>query len=131
MPVVLQKVIRRADLRANPHTLYAFGDNLEARGKGGQAREMRGEPNAVGIPTKRAPSMREGAFLVDADLERVRAVADKAFARLVRHLEAGGTVCLPADGIGTGLAQLQQRAPAVWAYVNGRIEALKRLEGGT
>jgi hypothetical protein len=48
-------MIYRRDLRANPESLYLFGDNTKRVGIGGQAREMRGEPNAVGIATKNAP----------------------------------------------------------------------------
>lgn len=50
------KYITRQMMRAEPTTLFVFGDNLAQVGYGGQAKEMRGEPNAVGIPTKRKPS---------------------------------------------------------------------------
>lgn len=49
MPVVKQDQIMRRDLLDNQDKLYVFGDNMVRRGFGGQAREMRGEPNAVGI----------------------------------------------------------------------------------
>lgn len=99
--------------RAEPGSLFVYGDNLLGRGKGGQA-VIRDEPNAVGIPTKRAPSMAEGAFFLDKDFEPFRDAARPVFTRLREHLEAGGTVVWPADGIGTGLAQLPQRAPRIW-----------------
>ena len=60
--ITFQERITRADLRANPDTLYVFGDNMRRRGMGGQAAEMRGEPNAVGIPTKWRPSRTEWDF---------------------------------------------------------------------
>ena len=53
--IIYQKFIYRSDLKANPSVLYLFGDNLQRVGLGGQAKEMRGEPNAVGIATKKAP----------------------------------------------------------------------------
>ena len=34
-------------------------------------------------------------------------------------------VVLPEDGIGTGLAQLEQRAPRTWAYLQKKINILK------
>ena len=43
-------------LRSMPEKIFVFGDNLLQRGTKGQA-AIRGEPNAVGVPTKRAPSM--------------------------------------------------------------------------
>mgnify|MGYP001608883882 CR=1 FL=1 len=122
-----RKHITRAMLRAEPDTLFVFGDNMAARGLGGQAKEMRGEHNAVGIPTKRHPRMDDAAFLTDADLDAVRPIAQAAYRRLADHLKAGGTVVFPADGIGTGLAQLQERAPAVDEYLGRCYEHLKGM----
>jgi hypothetical protein len=62
MPVLRQKWITRDDLRANPNVLYLFGDNERREGLGGQAKEMRGEPNAIGVRTKASPSKHETAF---------------------------------------------------------------------
>jgi hypothetical protein len=119
-----QKRISRADLRANPNTLYVFGDNMVERGMGGQAKEMRGEPNAVGIPTKKFPHMRAGAFFTDADFDAWFAKANPKFQRLKNSNQP---IVWPEDGIGTGLAQLQQRAPRIWA----QLEAWRaELEGG-
>lgn len=56
MIILRQTRIYRADLAMNPKVLYVFGDNLERKGFGGQAYEMRGEPNAFGIATKRLAS---------------------------------------------------------------------------
>ncbi|MGX9980747.1 DUF7831 domain-containing protein [Methylobacterium fujisawaense] len=112
-------------LRAEPDALFVFGDNLAGWGYGGQAAEMRDEPNAIGVPTKRRPFMDAGAFFTDDDWSRFKAAAAAPFARLAQHLEAGGTVVWPVDGIGTGLARLPQRAPQIWAALE---RARKRLE---
>lgn len=112
--------ITRAMLQAEPNTLFVFGDNLERRGYGGQAKEMRGEPNAVGIPTKRAPSMQEWAFLQDVDLSTWSRASAGDFNTIRDHL---GPIVWPAAGIGTGLAQLQTRAPLIWE----RIEKFRLL----
>lgn len=112
-----RKRITRQMLRDEPEKLFVFGDNLERRGLGGQAREMRGEPNAVGIPTKRSPSMVDGSFFTNDDFYVVRTEIDPAMAKLAAHLLAGGTVVWPADGIGTGLADLPRRAPWIWTYL--------------
>ncbi|TSD87531.1 hypothetical protein FFK22_016945 [Mycobacterium sp. KBS0706] len=114
----------REQIKAAPDTLYIFGDNFERKGFGGQAAEARGEPNAVGIPTKRAPSMRPDAFMTDADLERLQAEARLALDRLRRHLDAGGDVVMPEAGIGTGLAQMATRAPACWAWLCAELRSL-------
>jgi hypothetical protein len=55
MTLIFQEWITRKDLRENPDKRYVFGDNVERRGYGGQAKEMRGEPNAIGVVTKWAP----------------------------------------------------------------------------
>ena len=55
MKLFVQKWIARADLKQNQDRIYLFGDNVERVGHGGQAKEMRGEPNAIGIATKLKP----------------------------------------------------------------------------
>lgn len=114
--------------RERPDALFAFGDNLVRAGRGpgaGQA-VIRDEPNAVGIPTKRRPARDEGAYLTDADMEAFKEAAAEPFRRLSEHLRAGGTVVWPADGIGTGRAELAARAPRIWASLE---RALEKLEG--
>lgn len=105
--------ITRQMLRDELDTLFVFGDNMERRGLGGQAAEMRGEPNAVGIPTKRRPSMDDGAFLNDKDCHEWFNECVGAMSRLVAH-NPNGTIVWPSAGIGTGLAQLESRAPLIW-----------------
>jgi len=125
-------VLSVALLRNMPTTVFAFGDNMEQKGKGGQA-VVRGEPNAVGIPTKWAPSTKEEAYFTDADFSEVRASIDAAVSTLRRHLLEGRSVVLPEDGVGTGLAELPKRAPKIYAYIKGQLEGLKKVptaEGG-
>lgn len=132
MPLIYVEHYTRAAVQDDRNVLWMFGDNLAQRGKGrgaGQAEACRDEPNAIGIPTKRAPSMREDAFLTDADLNRVKAVAIPRFQRAAAHLNAGGTVVLPSGGIGTGRAQLSRRAPAVAAWLESCWAELKREPG--
>lgn len=130
MPIRREAYITRTMVQAEPETLFVFGDNLQRAGFGGQAKEMRGEPNAVGIPTKRAPRMDPDAFLSDDEETRFEfnLAAGLAFERLARHLEAGGTVVLPADSIGTGLADLERRAPRIWASLQRAIARLEAID---
>lgn len=118
--------ITRKMLRDSPDTLFVFGDNMNRIGFGGQAREMRGEPNAVGIPTKWYPAIHSKAFFTDADLLKVKAQIDEAFSRITSHLAAGGEVIWPKAGVGTGLADLKNRAPKIWAYIEGMREGLNK-----
>lgn len=118
MPVEMVKHITRQMLRDRPEALFAFGDNMEGTGYDGQARECRGEPNAVGIPTKWRASMDQGAFFRDEHFPKVKSAIDAAFLRLVDHLRAGGVIVLPRDGIGTGLAQLPVFAPRIHDFIH-------------
>ena len=114
----------RLQARANPQVLFVFGDNLVGAGFGGQAAELRGEPNAVGIPTKRAPRRDERAYFRDADLTLAAPVISAAFARLAEHLADGGDIVWPAAGVGTGLAELPRRAPAIAAFIEAGYRQL-------
>jgi hypothetical protein len=119
--------ITRRMLRGAPAVLFVFVDNLAGAGLGGQAREMRGEPNAVGLPTKRRPARDPGAYFTDADLPEVQRTADPAINRLRQHLAEGGSVVWPAAGIGTGRADLQRRAPAIAGYYEQVLVELSQL----
>ena len=128
MSVYHQKMIFRIDLRNNPKALFVFGDNLDRRGLGGQAKAMRGEPNAVGIPTKISPSHAENAHFTDEDFDKALLPIDEAFDRLTEHVKSGGIIIWPADGIGTGLAGLPQRAPKIHNYILVRLSKLESVQ---
>lgn len=125
MPVVTQSRINRSDLRANPTHLFVFGDNEERIGLGGQAGACRGEPNAIGVATKRSPSMHPTAFWSDDDFNRCAAIVDEDLVPVFKHLRAGGVVVLPEAGIGTGLSELPKRAPRLAAHIATRFEELR------
>lgn len=129
MPIIFQTIIKRSDLQRNPDVLYAFGDNDERRGLGGQAKECRNEPNAVGIRTKKKPTMHVDAFFTDEEyvqnVTRVRA----DFERIVEHLETGGIVVLPVEGFGTGMAKLKEKAPMTYYFMKGYVNSLVREYG--
>lgn len=112
MPIELVKIYSRPEIRENREKIYIFGDNLARVGYGGQAQAARDEPNAVGIATKINP----GEFLRDEFYAEVlvREFLPK-FTLLRTHLEAGGTIVWPEDDIGTGLADLPNQAPRIWA----------------
>src|SRR6476659_4373940 len=102
--VCRQKWITRQDVRLRRTAIYLFGDNMQRRGFGGQAKAMRGEPNAIGIPTKWMPDSRDSSYFKDADFDRVRGAIDEAFGHTRAMLSQGFDIVIPADGIGTGLA---------------------------
>lgn len=110
----------REMIRANPQVLFVFGDNLARVGLGGQAKEARGEMNAIGIPTKISPS----EYMVDEDYEAVKEPIVQAFVTLAQHLQHGYDVVWPFDGIGTGLARLPETAPGIFEGIENCKQAL-------
>jgi len=115
--ILYQSRILRIDLKANPSVLYVFGDNLAGQGFGGQAKEMRDEPNAIGIPTKRGPHV----YFRDHDFDDAIAGMRNPLAVIELHLRNGGVIVFPADGIGTGLANLSAQSPRIWTYLNAKL----------
>ena len=115
-PVRYQEFITREDLKSNPDTIYLFGDNLQEVGMGGQAFYMRGEPNAVGIPTLKMPG-----YFSDDELEENKKAIRKAFSKIPK----GKKIVIPSAGLGTGIARLDVEAPQTFAFL---LECLRELE---
>lgn len=107
MPVEYRKWITRAMVRAEPQTVFVFGDNLRRVGLGGQAAAMRGEPNALGVATLYAP----GQFYDASPAVLVAVTGD--LIRVGLLLKAGRHVVAPLDGLGTGLARLKEHRPDI------------------
>lgn len=126
MPVIRQKIIVRQDLRANRDVLYIFGDNDMRHGNGGQAKQMRGEPNAVGVRTKYRPSMDEDAFWTDETYQANCAKIHDDLSKLYYHMDVDGIVVFPFDGIGTGLSQMDISCPKTFVYLQDRILKLSQ-----
>lgn len=118
--------VTRMMLRNSPEVLFVFGDNMEGRGLGGQAGQMRGEPNSIGVPTKWRPGRQERDYFTDADLNDrdVWHAIRGAFERIRKALETGHDVVIPTDGLGTGLAELPARAPKIHALIEAFIASL-------
>lgn len=117
--------ITRDMLRAAPDARYVFGDNLQRRGLGGQAKEMRGEPNAIGIPTKKAPSLADHAFFKDNDTFAWEAI-NAGLLEVKAALDEGRVVYFPKDGIGNGLASMPARSPDLYRHL---VREVRRLAG--
>ncbi len=119
------KVITREYVRANPDKIFLFGDNLERRGYGGQAAAMRGEPNAIGIPTKNSPSNKDDAYFSDDEFDQNKTAIDAAFAEVTRAItNSSRVIVIPWDGLGTGRAQLKKRARRTFVYLHQKLTEL-------
>ena len=106
-----------ADVKANPDTIYVFGDNTQRTGTGGQA-QIRNNPNAFGIATKLKPTNNVDAFMSDADLEANKKVIDSDIRKI---LNQNKKIVFPKDGFGTGLAKLKEKAPKTYEYLKQRL----------
>lgn len=116
-----------ADCKRNPAVLYVFGDNMIGKGDAGQAC-IRYEPNSIGCPTKHLPAMTEKAFFSDDDWKdgNVRHALIDFFDKVAAVLRSGKDVSFPQDGLGTGLAQLERRAPKIYEYINRGVLRLQQ-----
>ncbi len=122
------KFISRDYIRANPDKYFIFGDNDTRIGNGGQAKEMRGEPNSIGIRVKKTPGTNKSAYYTDNEyLDNVTKIVQD-FASVNYYLKKGKTVVVPSDGIGTGLAKLKDYAPYTLKFVKDIIKALEKNE---
>jgi hypothetical protein len=116
-----EKLITREMVRKNPRITYLFGDNLQRVGLGGQAAAMRGEPNAIGIATKKRPSLSPEDFFTDDELASNIEILNRDFGRIPE----ANYVVIPQNGLGSGLAQLDRRAPKTFAHLQKLIADLE------
>lgn len=115
-PIIYIPLIFRGDLRIAPAVFFVFGDNLTRKGYGGQAKEMRGEPNTIGIATKRLPSMDPEAFFSDDNPEdRIALMSD--LMRVVGLWNSGHQIVAPLMGLGTERARLKEKAPGLFQLI--------------
>ncbi len=112
----IQEHITRDEVIAEKDKNFIFGDNLTGQGLGGQAKEMCGEENSVGIPTKKASNNNPNSFFIDQEFTANKKAIDEAFSKIPPHK----TVVIPKAGLGTGLAKLQEKAPKTFAYLGGK-----------
>jgi hypothetical protein len=120
MPIKYVKWITRDMVQASPNAFFVFGDNHKRIGMGGQAGAMRGEPNSIGVATKFAPGMRDVDFFTDVNIAAADIcfrIIDADLTPIRSALFRGEIVCVPFDGLGTGLSQLPTRAPSLYAYL--------------
>ena len=116
---------------SHSHIRFVFGDNLEdytaqslgkkARGYKGQA-AIRDCDNAFGVPTKEKAARTLEAYWKDDAFDHHKEIIDLAFDRLLDGDPL--FIAFPADGLGTGLAQLDRRAPRTFTYLVQRIRDL-------
>jgi hypothetical protein len=114
------------DYVANTDKTFLFGDNTKDRlitkyvPKYTQA-VIRGLPNAIGIDTKKNRYTNESSYFSDNDFNIFKKQVDEA---LFEAKSRGKVIVLPEDGIGTGKAMLQQKAPKLFNYLQTKLNEL-------
>ena len=129
MPIMTMKHYTRELIKEHPDWYFIFGDNWAQKGLGGQAAAAQGEPNSIGVPTKKAPTYMPEDFLSDETYTSNIVHMIGPYLKIRDILVEGKTVVWPADGIGTGIADLPNRAPETLKFINCVIESLKKIYG--
>lgn len=116
----------RNEVAKQSDKIFLFGDNTHDRTvtkhipKSTQA-VIRGLPNAVGIDTKRNRGLTTHSYFTDADYD----IFTKHVDEVIEYVkQSKKVIVVPADGIGTGKAMLQQKAPKLFAYLTMKLGAL-------
>ena len=125
MPVFDIPMVTRDRVRAGKLFLFAFDDDESRLTEGGLAGQCRGEVNAVGIRTRRAPGTDPDNLWTDADLLRQQQLLDDDFAVLISWVEAGGPVFLPKVGLGNLLPRLVDTAPRTYLFLQKKVKELR------
>lgn len=102
-------------LQNNPHKIFVFGDNLQRKGKGGQA-VIRYERNSFGVATKVKPSTSVGSFFDDSNPNHYKAIEDDLLE--LKEIGKDTTLVFPSGGLGNGLSQMHLRCPKLFSYMN-------------
>ena len=107
--------------------IFIFGDNDEGSGMGGQAC-IRYESNALGIPTKKKSSSAKNAYYNDEEFFLNVNNINKNIKKILNKCKTSRFkgIFLPKDGLGTGLAKLDEKAPLTYKYLKLAITALKK-----
>lgn len=107
--------------------LFIYGDNDMRIGKGGQA-IIRGTPNSYGLRTKKKPDNNPSSFYTDNEYNNNIQKIDEdidTILRLVKDKKYKGII-ISKDGLGTGLSNLQQKAPKTLKYIEFKISTIKK-----
>lgn len=126
--VIYREFITRSYVKAHPNYLFLFGDNLATFGLQGQAKEMRGESNAIGIATKIYPDTRNTDYLDDIrDWDTMIYYYNLTFIGIRKLSIRYDKIIIPKKGLGTGLSKMQEKCPKILAYLNQKLKELEEL----
>ena len=118
----------REEVAKQTDKVFLFGDNTNDRINTHYVPSMtqaviRGLPNAIGIDTKKDRGTSTSSYFTDADFDIFKTQVDNA---IQQAINSGKTIVIPEGGIGTGKAQLQQRAPKLFNYLQEQLNKLQQ-----
>lgn len=115
---------RRDDIAAHPDWLFVFGEIAERENK--KSCSSASFRNTVGITVKRGTYSCDHAFFTDDDYHSVLDDNQQATLRLRRKMQSGKykKLVLPEKCWGTGHAELDTRAPKIFAVVKRLYDEL-------
>lgn len=115
----------REKVAADAYSVYLFGENYQQNGTDyvpmATQAVIRGLPNAIGIPTKNDPRTGDFSYLTDKQFSQFK---KSTMGAITKAMKSGKVIVVPADGIGTGAAQLSRRAPRCAAFLSGVLNTL-------
>lgn len=123
--IITMDHITREIVKNNKDKVFIFGDNDLKDGFGGQAFEMRGEQNTIGIPTKKKPETTDDSYYTDEEFEQNKKKINFSINLIMREIRMGKTIVFPSNGIGTGLAKLHEKAPKTYGFLQATLKALQ------
>ena len=117
-PKVIEKMTVEI-VKQNPGTIFVFEDSLikkEAE-EGGDLCHLK---NTHGIPTRRLPSKTEEAFFgkKEHEQEESQAIAEALDTLHKKHFLKGKQIVFPKNGLGTGIANLKEKKPEFYLFIN-------------
>ena len=119
------KYITRESIKKNPDILFVYGDNDLRYGKGGAAKECRGEPNTIGIRVKKKPSTSLSSYYIDKEFKENCRKIDEDI-KIIKEKSKDYIVLYIIPNIGKGLARLNVMAPRTYKYLMNRLTELEK-----
>ena len=118
----------REEVAKQTDKVFLFGDNTNDRTitkyvPSSTQAVIRGLPNAIGIDTKKDRGTSVNSYLTDNDFDWFKNHVDT---QIQLAKDSGKIIVIPADGIGTGKAQLKERAPKLFEFLQQELDKLKQ-----
>ena len=117
--------ISREYVQSHPDEIFVYSENYLREGYGEESKEMRGEPNTVGIVTRKKSGTTEDSFFNDLEFEENKIKINEGIKEIISFIDEGKKINFPTQGIGTDSSQLKLRAPKTYEFLIQTLKALR------